>query len=123
MKASRGEITIAEILTEAELDFKEEYSFPDLVSNTGRPLRFDFAVFDDGGDLDFLIEYQGIQHYESIDFFGGENAFMHRQNLDNRKRHLCEENGLNLIAWPYTDEITEKSLEDKISTIREKVPQ
>lgn len=67
------------------------------------------------------IEYQGIQHYESIDFFGGENAFMHRQNLDNRKRRLCEENGLNLIAWPYTDEITEKSLEDKISTIREKV--
>jgi hypothetical protein len=29
------------------LDFEEEYSFPDLVSNTGRPLRFDFAVFDD----------------------------------------------------------------------------
>ena len=39
MKASRGEITIFEILTEAGLDFKEEYSFPDLVSNNGRPLR------------------------------------------------------------------------------------
>ena len=46
MRASRGEITIEEILQEAGLDFKEEYSFPDLVSNTGRPLRFDFAVFD-----------------------------------------------------------------------------
>ena len=60
------------------------------------------------------IEYQGIQHYESIDFFGGENAFIHRQNLDNRKRHLCEENGLKLIAWPYTDEITLKLLKEKI---------
>ena len=49
MKASRGEITICEILEEAELSFVEEYSFKDLVSNTGRPLRFDFAVFDDGG--------------------------------------------------------------------------
>jgi hypothetical protein len=29
------------------MEFSEEYSFPDLVSNTGRPLRFDFAVFDD----------------------------------------------------------------------------
>lgn len=63
MRASRGEIKIEEILQEAGLDFQEEYSFPDLVSTNGRPLRFDFAVFDDSGELDFLIEYQGIQHY------------------------------------------------------------
>ena len=63
MRASRGEIKIEEILTAAGLRFQEEYSFPDLVSSSGRPLRFDFAVFDDEGELDFLIEYQGIQHY------------------------------------------------------------
>jgi hypothetical protein len=60
MRASRGEIKIFEILTQAGLDFQEEYSFPDLVSSSGTPLRFDFAVFDDAGDLDFLLEYQGI---------------------------------------------------------------
>lgn len=58
MRASRGEITIEEILQQAGLTFEEEYSFPDLLSNNKRPLRFDFAVFDDDGDLDFLIEYQ-----------------------------------------------------------------
>lgn len=63
MRSSRGEIKIVDILTMAGLPFKEEYSFPDLVSTSGRPLRFDFAVFDDNGDIDFLIEYQGIQHY------------------------------------------------------------
>ncbi len=47
MRASRGEIKIEEILQKSGLDFAEEYSFSDLVSNTGRPLRFDFAVFDD----------------------------------------------------------------------------
>jgi DNA anti-recombination protein RmuC len=47
MRASRGEIKIEEILQESGLEFVEEYSFSDLVSNTGRPLRFDFAVFDD----------------------------------------------------------------------------
>ncbi len=62
MRASRGEIKIEEILQSAGLNFEEEYSFSDLISNTGRPLRFDFAVFDDNGDLDFLIEFQGIQH-------------------------------------------------------------
>ena len=57
MKASRGEIKIYEILKDAELNFKEEYSIAGLNSPNGRPLRFDFAVFDDDGNLDFLIEY------------------------------------------------------------------
>lgn len=63
MLSSRGEIKIHEILERNGMSFKEEYVFSDLMSISGHPLRFDFAVFDDGGDLDFLIEYQGIQHY------------------------------------------------------------
>lgn len=63
LKSSRGEIKICDILDAAGLVYKEEYTFPDLVSSSGRPLRFDFCVFDDNGDIDFLIEYQGIQHY------------------------------------------------------------
>jgi len=34
-----------------------EYSFEGLCSENGRPLRFDFVVFDDDGNLDFIIEY------------------------------------------------------------------
>lgn len=56
------------------------------------------------------IEYQGIQHYKSIDFFGGEEAFAYRQKLDERKKNLCEANGLKLVAWPYTEAITEANL-------------
>ena len=74
MRASRGEIKIEEILKEAGLIFKEEYSFPGLNSPNGRPLRFDFAVFDDDGNLDFLIEYQGKQHYEPSSKFGGKRG-------------------------------------------------
>ena len=57
MRASRGEIKIEEILTEAGLNFKMEYIFPDLKSENGRPLRFDFVVFDDDNNIDFIIEY------------------------------------------------------------------
>jgi len=71
MRASRGEIKIYEILTKANLPFEEEYSFSDLKSSRGVPLRFDFAVFDDNGDIDFLIEYQGKQHYEPVAQYGG----------------------------------------------------
>jgi hypothetical protein len=59
MLSSRGEIKIHEILEKAGLTFKEEYIFPDLKSSNGRPLRFDFVVFDDDGVIDFIIEYQG----------------------------------------------------------------
>ena len=51
MRASRGEIKIEEILEEAGLPFKMEYIFPDLKSPNGRPLRFDFVIFDDDGRL------------------------------------------------------------------------
>ena len=68
--------------------------------------------------LNVGIEYQGIQHYESIDFFGGEEAFEYRKKLDARKKKLCEENGVYLIAWPYTDDISEKNLREKIDMIK-----
>lgn len=68
--------------------------------------------------LNIGIEYQGIQHYESIDFFGGEEAFSHRKKLDARKEKLCEANGLRLIAWPYTDDISVKNLKIKIAKIK-----
>jgi hypothetical protein len=57
LRASRAEIKIEEILENAGLRFKMEYVFDGLNSSNGRPLRFDFCVFDDDGNIDFLIEY------------------------------------------------------------------
>ncbi|MDD7756883.1 MAG: hypothetical protein PUJ51_20740 [Clostridiales bacterium] len=104
MRSSRGEIKIEEILKENGIPFKEEYSFPDLVTNSGRPLRFDFAIFDDEGQLEFLIEYQGIQHYEAKSKFGGYAGLRKQQYNDMQKRIYCKKNNIILIAIPYTDE-------------------
>lgn len=104
MRASRGQIKIEEILKAAGLNFAEEYSFPDLVSRTGRPLRFDFAIFDDQQNLDFLIEFQGIQHYEAKDAFGGFAGLRRQQFNDMRKREYCKKNNINLVIIPYWDE-------------------
>lgn len=104
MKASRGEIKIHEILENAGLNFIEEYSFPDLVSSSGRPLRFDFAVLDDNNELEFLIEYQGIQHYEAKSKFGGYSGLRKQQYNDLQKREYCRKHNIILIAIPYIDE-------------------
>lgn len=105
MKASRGEVKIHEILEQAGLNFEEEYSFPDLVSSTGRELRFDFAVFDDEGDLMFLLEYQGIQHYLPKSKFGGYEGLRKQSYNDMLKREYCKKHNIILIAIPYTDEL------------------
>ena len=104
MRASRGEIKIEEILQQAGLPFEEEYIFPELVSSSGRPLRFDFAVFDDDGDIDFLIEYQGIQHYEAKSKFGGYTGLRKQQYNDMKKREYCRDHNITLVIIPYWDE-------------------
>ena len=104
MRASRGEIKIEEILTEAGLNFKMEYIFPDLKSENGRPLRFDFVVFDDDNNIDFIIEYQGRQHYEASSKFGGKRGLYQQQHNDNKKRRFCALHDFTLIEIPYTEE-------------------
>ena len=104
MRASRGEIKIEEVLTAAGINFQPEYSFPDLVSSSGRPLRFDFAIFDDNNELEFLLEYQGIQHYEAKSKFGGYSGLRKQQYNDMKKREYCQKHNLILIAIPYIDE-------------------
>lgn len=104
MLSSRGEIKIHEILENAGLNFKEEYSFPGLNSPNGRPLRFDFVVFDDDGQIDFIIEYQGKQHYEASQKFGGKRGLYQQQFNDNKKRRFCALHDFTLIEIPYTEE-------------------
>lgn len=104
MRSSRGEIKIHEILESAGLMFKEEYEFPGLKAPSGRPLRFDFAVFDDDGKLDFLIEFQGKQHYEAVSKFGGMRGLYQQKYNDNAKRRFCALKNITLIEIPYTEE-------------------
>ena len=56
------------------------------------------------------IEYQGIQHYSPVSFFGGEEALAQRQELDRVKKQLCVNNGVRLIEWPYSTEPTSENV-------------
>lgn len=104
MLDSRGEIKIHEILEENGINFIEEYSFPDLLSSNGKLLRFDFAIFDDDGNLEFLIEFQGVQHYEPRSYFGGMSGLRQQQYNDTKKRNYCRAHDYVLLEIPYYDE-------------------
>ena len=60
------------------------------------------------------IEYQGIQHYLPVEFFGGEEALTQRKDLDLQKKQLCLENNVRLIEWPYDIEPTVTNLQTMI---------
>ena len=61
------------------------------------------------------IEYQGIQHYTPVGFFGGEEALSQRKELDRQKKLLCEENNVRLIEWPYRTEPDDAAVQEAIS--------
>lgn len=48
-------------------------------------------------ELNVAIEYQGKQHDQPVEFFGGEEAFKENQKRDARKKKKCEENNVRLI--------------------------
>lgn len=55
------------------------------------------------------IEYQGIQHYEEIGIWGGEQALEKRKQLDLEKKQKCIEHGVTLIEWKYDIPVTREN--------------
>jgi hypothetical protein len=63
------------------------------------------------------IEHQGIQHYESVPFFGGEEGFLRTQKLDERKARLCSENEVSLVYFRYDEPIVREIVEARIKAV------
>lgn len=59
------------------------------------------------------IEYQGKQHFEPIDFFGGTESFENVKKRDAEKREKCKKEGIRLIEWKYEEPISKMVLEKK----------
>jgi len=108
---SKGEERINKYLIKNNFKFEREYSFPDC--KLRKPLKFDFAVFNNNNSLKCLIEFDGKQHFESVDYFGGEDKLFRSQVRDDIKTNYCLKNNIRLIRIPYTKENKiEKLLED-----------
>lgn len=95
---SSGEIKIAQLLTEANIDFQTQYRIKEF--NILSP--FDFAIFKENKLLG-LIEYDGQQHFEAVELWGGEKQLKIQQERDERKNQWCQENNIRLIRISYTE--------------------
>ena len=98
---SKGENKIVQILKANKISFKREVTFPYLNGKKKAPLRFDFAIFD-AHKLVGLIEFDGRQHFEPIEFFGGINGFIETVKRDKIKNTYCQTHNIPLLRLPYT---------------------
>lgn len=113
--ASKGEKRIKEILKNINISFEEQFSFSDLLGEKNNKPLFDFKL--NINDKILLIEYQGEQHYQPINFFGEEEKFLYQKKNDERKRKYCKKNNIPLIEIPYWDFeiLNENYIKEKIN--------
>lgn len=61
------------------------------------------------------IEYQGKQHFEPVEYFGGKEHFESQKKRDELKMKLSEENGVLLVYINYNEDISMELIKNKIS--------
>ena len=92
---TKGEKSISDVLNKYNINFKSQYKFNNCKSK--RELPFDFYI----PNLNIVIEYDGIQHYEIIKYFSGLDGFITTKIHDVIKTKYCEDNNIKLIRIPY----------------------
>ena len=110
-KKSAGEIKISNLLKENNIQYIKEYTFPDLVSENNSRLRFDFAILNDKKQLQYLIEYDGKQHFDQSCFDQSDIKFALVQKYDKMKNDYCKINNIPLIRINYT-QLTKLTIDD-----------
>jgi hypothetical protein len=66
-------------------------------------------------NLKLAFEYQGIQHFKPIDFFGGEETFVAQVQRDKIKKEVCDEKEITLIYVYYNEVLSENLIKDKLA--------
>ena len=95
-KLSKGEDVISKYLDKNNIEYNIEHRFNGCKYKN--KLMFDFYL----PQYNMCIEYDGIQHFEPISFFGGDKSFEELKIRDDIKNKFCEDNDIKLLRIPYT---------------------
>lgn len=95
--SSKGELEIQKCLDSLGGISEAQKSFNDCKS--AYVLKFDFYL----PKHKICIEYDGKQHFEPVEWFGGYESFKKQVARDAIKTQYCIDNGIELIRIPYTE--------------------
>ena len=99
---SYGEKEIAKILKNANIKFERQKKFENCKNILA--LSFDFYL----PKHNYCIEYDGIQHFVPIKYFGGITKLKNTIINDNIKTEYCLKNNIKLIRIKYNEDIFQK---------------
>lgn len=99
---SHGERIIRQYLSDKNVNFMSQYTFDGC--RYKKPLPFDFYLT----DKNICIEFDGIQHFEPVDIFGGIDVLQEVQRNDSIKTNYCMDNNIQLLRIRYDDNIIER---------------
>ncbi len=95
---SHGELAIENLLKQYAIQYITEKSFPSCIFPTTKNFaRFDFYI-----NNEYLIEYDGIQHFKPTGGWITEDYVFKNQQRDKFKNQWCKDNNIPLIRIPYT---------------------
>ena len=77
-----------------------------------------YDVFVCGENIAF--EYQGKQHFEPVDIFGGKEGLENNKKRDLRKAKISKENGIKLIYINYWEDVTVDLIINKLEEYEKK---
>lgn len=83
---------------------------PDFLKTDKGQLSYDIFI----GKMRVAIEYQGKQHFEPVEIFGGIDSFERQKERDALKYKLSRENGIKLIYINYWEDITPALIKERI---------
>lgn len=84
---------IKRLLDENNIKYIQQKTF-DWLKYNGL-LKLDFYL----PDFNIAIECQGLQHFRSVELFGGEKEFKIRKERDNIKKILCDKYGIKILYF------------------------
>jgi len=99
-KQSKGENRIENYLIKHKITYIKQYCFNNCKYK--QRLFFDFAIFENN-ELKCLLEFDGLQHFKPIKYFGGIETFKINKKRDEIKNNYCLENNIKLLRIPYNN--------------------
>lgn len=99
---SKGEKKIIKFLNENKISFVRQKTFKGCKYRYELPFDFYLPSFNT------CIEYDGIQHFVPIDFFGGEVRLKEQILKDSIKTNYCKKENIKLIRIKYSENVFDK---------------
>lgn len=96
---TKGEKSIMNYLDNNSIIYEHQKKYDNLFGVNNGYLSYDFYIEREN----LLIEFQGKQHYEAIEDFGGQEYFEIQQEHDKRKHQYAKDNNIKLLEIAYWD--------------------